>query len=88
MRICMVTTQLRAFDVLLSDAVEFVLGADEEAVLGDADGGADGLVVSGGFGTVAHVGGVEEFELVAAGFDDEDFTPEVHAEDFAVGSGG
>ena len=56
--------------------------------MGDADGGADGLVVAGGFGAVAHVGGVEEFELVASGFDDEDFAPEVHAVDFAVGRSG
>ena len=55
--------------------------------MGDADGGADGLVVAGGFGAVAHVDGVEEFELIAAGFDDEDFTPEVHAVDFAIGCG-
>ena len=73
---------------LVTDAVEFVLGADEEAILGDADGGADGLVVAGGFGAVAHVGGVEEFKLIAGGFDDEDFAPEVHAVDFAIGSGG
>lgn len=82
---------LRSFDstvALIADAVEFVLGADEEAVLGDADGGADRLVIAGRFGAVAHVDGVEEFKLIAAGFDDEDFAPEVHAVDFAVGSGG
>ncbi len=46
------------------------------------------MVVAGGFGAVAHVGGVEEFKLIAGGFDDEDFAPEVHAVDFAIGSGG
>lgn len=73
---------------LIADAVELVLGADEEAVMGDADGGADGLVITGGFAAVTHVCGVQQFEAVATGFDDKDFAPEVHAVDFAVGSGG